>query len=436
MPVRGKGTFPKPAPVFREGTDDARARHDGLHRPVIAEYRALKKLASSDEALKLLRRVGLAVRPIMLKHGWHLPLLVEMYPKSHALLGLNVNRGQKIALRLRRPFNETDFIDEESITETMLHELAHNLRGPHDDVFFRHLDTLTQEWFDLRAHQRLPGQGFMSAGQMLGGPARAVLNPVQVRAVAGGPAERRKQHAGRTTGTLSMDGPSIEQILTPREAAVLAAERRRQIAAGCPSNHAGSSQRAAEEQEQEERTHGLEIITIDDDEDDDHEVEVIEPSRPSPSVRSNPRVPCDANEDDDDEIIVVDVKTRSSSSSAPQSKRQRVSSTTVSRTSRSLTRQTQDAAALRYVLQSAPDETEWIPNLASQNSTSDLDTRSRHWTCQTCTLINPSHTITCTACRAARPGLPSWTCRSCHHRMLGAFADFWCCSECGTVKVA
>ena len=75
--------------------------------------------------------------------------------------GFNVNRGRKIALRLRQPHNEDDFIDEESITETMLHELAHNVRGPHDDEFFRVLDGLTMEWYDLRFRQRfgLTGTG-------------------------------------------------------------------------------------------------------------------------------------------------------------------------------------------------------------------------------------------------------------------------------------
>lgn len=97
-----------------------------------------------------------------------LPLLVEIYPKSENLLGFNVNQGRKIALRLRRAHDKNSFIDQHSLVETMLHELSHNVRGPHDDVFFAQLEELVQEWNVLRRHGRLPGQGFTRPGRPLG----------------------------------------------------------------------------------------------------------------------------------------------------------------------------------------------------------------------------------------------------------------------------
>lgn len=80
MPVRGRGGWPKPATSFKDGGGPG-------ERSRIGEYRALKGMPRSDTALSLLRRIGKAVEPIMLKHSWHLPLLVEVYPKQESLLG-------------------------------------------------------------------------------------------------------------------------------------------------------------------------------------------------------------------------------------------------------------------------------------------------------------------------------------------------------------
>lgn len=121
--------------------------------------------------------------------------MVEIYPKQQSLLGFNVNRGQKIALRLRHASSQHDFLDQESIIETMLHELAHNMRGPHDDVFFQHLDTLTQDWYELQRNSShsLPGLGFLTEGARLGGG--NLVTPTMARQKAAEMAERRKRLA-------------------------------------------------------------------------------------------------------------------------------------------------------------------------------------------------------------------------------------------------
>jgi hypothetical protein len=167
MPIQARTPYPKPPTTFREAQRNGR----GV-RTTIEEYRALKDMPRSEEALRLLRDVGKIVEPIMLKHEWKLPLLVEVFPKKENLLGFNVNAGRKIALRLRHALSPNEFIDEASIVETMLHELAHNLRGPHDDVFYKHLDMLTREWYELQrsdSNKILVGQGFLSEGIKLGG---------------------------------------------------------------------------------------------------------------------------------------------------------------------------------------------------------------------------------------------------------------------------
>lgn len=43
------------------------------------------------------------VRPIMQRHGWQVGALEEFMPQQPGLLGMNVNRGQRIKLRCEQP---------------------------------------------------------------------------------------------------------------------------------------------------------------------------------------------------------------------------------------------------------------------------------------------------------------------------------------------
>lgn len=63
-------------------------------------------------------------------------------PVNKALLGLNINRGAEIRIRLRD--SESTFFPYEHVLGTMLHELAHMARGPHDAQFYAVLDELTR----------------------------------------------------------------------------------------------------------------------------------------------------------------------------------------------------------------------------------------------------------------------------------------------------
>ncbi|GAA5840600.1 hypothetical protein JCM5353_002081 [Sporobolomyces roseus] len=76
-----------------------------------------------------------AVREVMKKHKFVVGTLTELHPiLQPTLLGLNTNAGEKVALRLltndlegTRSYNE--------VRRVLLHELAHNKFGPHDDDF-------------------------------------------------------------------------------------------------------------------------------------------------------------------------------------------------------------------------------------------------------------------------------------------------------------
>ncbi|BGP47247.1 hypothetical protein JCM10450v2_003099 [Rhodotorula kratochvilovae] len=107
----------------------------------------LKSQPRADEALELLRKIHGLVKPIMKKHGWYLPVLSEFFPSNPNLLGINVNAGAKICIRLRPAHDPHSFLPlEDSLLGTMLHELTHNVRGPHDDLFFKQLDALQDEF--------------------------------------------------------------------------------------------------------------------------------------------------------------------------------------------------------------------------------------------------------------------------------------------------
>lgn len=98
----------------------------------VQEITHLKGKPKAAEALELLRRVALQVQPIMHKRQLTVRKLSEFIPKSSSLLGLNVNRGAEIKIRLRPPDQDDSFYCWNHVLGTMLHELCHNKVGPHN----------------------------------------------------------------------------------------------------------------------------------------------------------------------------------------------------------------------------------------------------------------------------------------------------------------
>lgn len=62
--------------------------------------------------------------------------------------GLNINGGggqtKEIKIRLRPHGSDSSFLPYESLVGTMLHELVHNVQGPHNAVFYKLLDEITE----------------------------------------------------------------------------------------------------------------------------------------------------------------------------------------------------------------------------------------------------------------------------------------------------
>ncbi|KAK5799571.1 WLM domain-containing protein [Linnemannia elongata] len=238
---------------------------------LVSSFTCLTSKHNHEEAMRLLKKVATMVRPIMKAHGWKITTLAEFYTKG--LLGMNTNRGWKIQLCLRYHNDENTFLPWEDILGTMLHELAHNIRGPHDQQFYKALDGLNDEYdkivasgytgegFDTAGH-RLGTKhgGFGPGGVRLGGAVGAGLVTSGTRAAAVVAAERRRQmnemmlpvggrKLGGSGGALPAGGGRVgatpkgfwEQWHSPGELAAMAAERRAKDQVWCGSSPSSAS---------------------------------------------------------------------------------------------------------------------------------------------------------------------------------------------------
>jgi hypothetical protein len=299
MPVRGsslprKGRYVPKAPEidYSEPTESSSATSSGgrfsaktdlrlKNGARIARYQVLQGHGSEERAMEILREVGREVRGVMRGRGWFCPLLVEFNGAPGArsghrqLLGMNMNAGQKIFLRLRQ-LSSTDvtkpidsFLPLEDVISTMLHELTHNVRGPHDEIFQRTLDELHEEYFESKRQRarnggRLEGEAFDTPGTRLGGWAGSGMgdDPLirHVGKKAAEQAEKRRAaqilmsggHGGvRLGGTAS-------SVHSPSEEAVAAASRRLKTEQQCPST-AAEQEGAVRWHEEEELRHGIKV---------------------------------------------------------------------------------------------------------------------------------------------------------------------------------
>lgn len=92
------------------------------HDPCIGAYEHLSSLPRAPEALHSIRKIASLVKPIMRNRGWRVGVLTEFYPAQTNLLGININRGSKICLRLRYPGDQNQFLPVDEVIDTMLHE--------------------------------------------------------------------------------------------------------------------------------------------------------------------------------------------------------------------------------------------------------------------------------------------------------------------------
>ncbi|KAK9864079.1 hypothetical protein WJX84_003247 [Apatococcus fuscideae] len=204
----------------------------------VLDIKTLNKPGSS-EVLKLLQLVARQVQPILRARKWRVPLLSEFSPRNPCLLGLNIGGGggatQEIKVRVRKAGDEASFYPYDFILGTMLHEITHNVHGPHDAVFYKMLDTLTEECETLMAKGISgSGQGFDAASKgRLGShsfipthnPPETQLKNVMLKAAE----SRAKQQAIMSAGPRRLGGSMrLPPNLTPAMAAAHAAECRAQ----------------------------------------------------------------------------------------------------------------------------------------------------------------------------------------------------------------
>ncbi|KAK9726793.1 hypothetical protein RND81_05G237300 [Saponaria officinalis] len=163
-------------------------------------------------------------------------------------MGLNIGGGAEIKLRLRRQERQWDFFSYEQILDTMLHELCHNEHGPHNADFYKLLDELRLECEELMAKGITgTGRGFDVPGRRVGGFSQPPPLPI-LRQHALAAAERRAHR-----GTLLPSGPrrlggdsSIKAVLSPNQAAAMAAERRLHDDIWCGSASPGGARKQAD----------------------------------------------------------------------------------------------------------------------------------------------------------------------------------------------
>ncbi|KAI0552800.1 WLM domain-containing protein [Xylaria curta] len=124
--------------------DPRRAQEDNQYN--FMTLRPLPNLPRPERSLAFLERLKAdpGIRAAMRKHKFSVGLLTEMDPLSYTesnhegttrILGLNRNKGEVIELRLRTDAYD-GYRDYKTIRNTLCHELAHNVHGPHDRQFW------------------------------------------------------------------------------------------------------------------------------------------------------------------------------------------------------------------------------------------------------------------------------------------------------------
>ncbi|KAI8837947.1 WLM domain-containing protein [Chytriomyces cf. hyalinus JEL632] len=357
-------------------------------------------LSDDTAAMKMLRRVASLVSPLMTKRAWVLPLLREFVPDNANLLGVNVNRGQEIRLRLRPSHSLDTFYDLDFVLGTMLHELTHNIRGPHDAEFYRNLDMLSKE-HDDNVSGGWTGAGFDSAGTRLGGGVRKV-DEGEARAIALRAALEREKKGrimipagGRKLGG-SLAGK--EKTMSPGEMAAMAAERRLKDRVWCGSKGDGG------------HSHVHVISDDDGDSDSEDDVAIRKGKNAGPSTASISGEPISKPQSSDatkQADKVLSTKAPSSLESANHWECQACSwplnNASQANCEACLLPKTQDTKQLPGPSSSSASSASSASSSASRKTNSHPPTDT--WTCETCSLDNAIDSSICAACERPSPSL-------------------------------
>ncbi|KAF7791605.1 hypothetical protein EIP86_002622 [Pleurotus ostreatoroseus] len=340
-----------------------------------------------------------------------------------------MNGGQKIFLRLRPAHAPDTFLDEEDVTSTMLHELTHNVHGPHDDKFYKLLSELEDEYEALK-RSGYSGEGFHTKGRRLGENVSHNLPAHIARQRALDAAEKRRRIAGIVGGSRRLGGVVPKRNLSPRELAAAvgpsgthsdfvvsfnpfeqAAERRARDEKSCASGE--TAQREAANAAQE----SIQDEVIDLTADSDSEVIILDESLPSGEVV---KVAATIHKPMGKQAAAKQQAKRSTSSLSARSERSR--------------------SKARKARLSTPPPSGTVSPVVSRGS--PLPMSDNQWRCPRCTLLNEPRTLQCQACLLIRPeeaapapkvaDTASWACLQCGE--TGMDHQFWSCRFCGAVK--
>ncbi|KAL1919316.1 uncharacterized protein VTP21DRAFT_2009 [Calcarisporiella thermophila] len=219
---------------------------------LVGSVRTLNK-DKEAEAQSILKRIASQVKPIMKRRGWRIGALSEFYPKNPNLMGLNVNKGQEIKLRLRYSYDEKKFMEYDYILGTMLHELVHIVHGPHDQKFYALLDQLFEEYESL-VDDGYTGEGFEGKGYRVGVGVSHNVPVSLIRETMAKAAEKRRRinelmpSGGRRLGGTRRENIPLRQLVAE------AAERRKKDRIWC-----GNADSNDEEDEKGEKSKASDV---------------------------------------------------------------------------------------------------------------------------------------------------------------------------------
>lgn len=385
----------------------------------IGSFVHLKKRPKSVEALTLLKRVAAHVRPIMAARDFHVKTLAEFFPTQTNLLGTNYGKGIKVSLRLRPHYNDSEFMPFDDIIGTMLHELTHNVFGPHDAKFYAMLDDLNVEYDKLRS------KGFKGDdGDLLGGRKLSIMEAKKASEARALRAARGTGQDGKKLGGNSISGTqSAEEV---RRRVAEAAQRRFHDAKWCGHGRAEDPILVDEEEENvNEENEALPVASVQSVKDNKSALQkALGETR---SVSKDKKVPEIIEIESDDDACPVSVSASTNVISRPIKRRQKADMETSEDYKRMKAR-----GLLADTLYDHLKKV--IPSTDSSASTASVPREK--WACTICTLFNPLATATCNACGGERPSqskfkTAQWKCEVC-----AVFNEQvrWMCRNCESIK--
>ena len=374
------------------------SRNNYEHDALIGEFQHEAHRHRSDEALLRLRKIASLVKPIMRQRGWRVAALAEFFPHERNLLGLNINKGEKICLRLRYPGDERQFMPIEEVTDTMLHELCHIVHGPHDENFHALWATLRNE-HEALVHAGYTGEGFLSTGHKLGGR-RIPMD--EARRLARAAAEKRRIRTASSGQKLG--GRSVRRGEDIRRVIADAAARRMRVEQGCGASRGTSKERQreimdatnrnttktkAEPIDLDEETMMIAYIDlVQEEEREKYGEDYIPPSKENPAGSQGRRL-SKAGLFEEQRRLETEASQGRNSAAESSNRRPAVLNSTKPPPSKASTRPSPPT------ISKPPQQKQRPPPPLT------LD-----WTCPICTLLNPPTYLCCDACSTERPSPP------------------------------